>query len=161
MPASQTTASGCATDVHPEHATRLAPSCAPMRDTLTANYESAITRAGLQQNFEVKVMQYRQFHGIIGDLPNEVTFECIRNVLHDGTQPSANALAATPAPAGKEKPHDATRNGRQQPKAKPRGGRDRELPTNKRRVFDVKIDRPCRHCAGGHWDPDCPKKPKR
>jgi hypothetical protein len=39
-------------------------------DTLTANYESAMTRAGLQQDFRMKVMQYRQFNGVIGDLPN-------------------------------------------------------------------------------------------
>ena len=54
-------------------------------------------------------------------MSNEVTIECIRNVLHNteaaenkrvganasalisGKQPSANALAATPAPVGKDK----------------------------------------------------------
>ena len=58
------------------------------------------------------------------------------SALISGKQPSANALAATPAPVGKGKPHDATRNGKQQqPKAKPSGGRERGRG-NQRREFD-------------------------
>ena len=115
-------------------------------------------------------------------MPNEVTVKCIRNVLHDteavenaragadasalisGTQPSANALVATPAPVGKKKPHHATRNGKQLPKPKPHDGRDREQQQpNKRRKFEKGRDRLCRHCGDGRrralWDPDCQKKP--
>ena len=84
-------------------------------------------RAGLEQAFQLKVLQYRLKSCTTGNLSNEVTVECIRNIVHNteatenkragtnasaltsGKQPSANALAATPAPVGKDKPHDATR----------------------------------------------------
>ena len=86
----------------------------------------------MQKDFDLKVMQYRQRHSFFGEyLPNDVTVECIRNVLQDtealanaaagtdasalisGKQLSANALAATLALDGKGKPHDAARNGKQ------------------------------------------------
>ena len=35
-------------------------------DTLTANYESAMTRAGLEQAFQLKVMQHRLKSGATG-----------------------------------------------------------------------------------------------
>ena len=68
-------------------------------DTLTANYKSALTRAGLQKDFALKkVIQYRQFNGVLGELPNDITDECIRSVLHD-TEALANAAAGTDASA--------------------------------------------------------------
>ena len=55
-----------------------------------------MTRAGLQKDFDLKVIQYRQFNGILGELPNVITVECIRSVLHD-TEALANALAGADA----------------------------------------------------------------
>ena len=65
-------------------------------DVLTANYESALTRAGLQKDFDLKVIQFRQFNGVLGELLNAVTVECIWSVLHD-TEALANAAAGTVA----------------------------------------------------------------
>ena len=41
---------------------------------------------------------YRQFNGVIGELPKAITVECIRSVLHDN-EALANAAAGTDASA--------------------------------------------------------------
>ena len=56
-----------------------------------------MTRAGLQKDFALKVIEYRQFNGAFGELPNEVTVECIRSVLHDTEALAKNAAAGTDA----------------------------------------------------------------
>ena len=61
----------------------LGPKKRLTEDTLTANYESALNRADLQKDFDLKVIQFRQFNGVLGELPNAITVECIRSVLLD------------------------------------------------------------------------------
>ena len=41
-------------------------------DKLTANYVAAMTRAGLQQDLKLKVMEYRLETGTTADLSNDV-----------------------------------------------------------------------------------------
>ena len=105
-------------------------------DKLTANYVSAMSRAGLQGDLKPKFMEFRLENGV-NLMSNDTNIECIRNILIttesaanklaganasaliSGKQAPANALAAAPAPVINDKPHTA-----KQPKPKPRGGRE-------------------------------------
>ena len=67
-------------------------------DRLTANYVSAMSRAVLQGELKLKLMEFR-LENPYTVVTNDTKIECIRNVLTSTTESVANKLAGANASA--------------------------------------------------------------